>query len=724
MAAYAKACDLTTNDKSSSDSAQEGESTLRKMMWKLNSAYGGKITLTVKSNKIIIGKTATSGIKGGTIQINGQSNIQIRNLTIQDAYDPFPHHEVNSKGSSDGYTAQWDGINVQGTCSHIWIDHCTFEDTLSLAHVYTTGDSETVDEKGNKKYDEKWQTYDGLCDIKGNTQYVTVSYCKFRNHDKTMLIGNDDDESSTLGSGDNFKPRKMTLHHNYFYNCTQRLPMVRNTNIHIFNNYYHAATAPYGQDYAIGIRYQANVYSEKNYFSSGIQYSYSGNDSKHGTLWVVDDEDASSKKGKGTGSYDIATTAPFTPPYDWTADETTNLPTTIPTVAGAGATIGEQSGGSSSDGITNIAFSATVKTIVAGDTLDLTKLVTLTPSTADVSGLTWTVESGTSATVTDGVVTASSTAGDTVVKVASTADTTVSATFTVTVVEASAQVYNFLALTNADYDSSTSAVTSVASTDSTKTLTCTNVVFQDSSYGIKYNSGSIVIPTSGADTTIIAYVTYKSGTSLTLSDGSGYSVERTIQNLGTRNTEETSGKIDFKDNAGPQAYVWRYTGGAASVTLTAVGQVYVGKLFVDNDAITDTQTTSKFDFTVANSDGMNDIPTVSTGSSKKIYFFSSGTQSDINHATLFFTSQYGMKLQALYGVDYVFTASKGSSITVHSSANKGTYYLFAMDGTQLATGTISGGDNTIAYSGTSSEPVILNCTNNWYCDYIEVKAGQ
>lgn len=118
--------------------------------------------------------------------------------------------------------------------------------------------------------------------------------------------------------------------------------MVRNTNIHIFNNYYHASSAPYDQDYAIGIRYQAKVYSEKNYFSSGIQYSYSGNSTNHGSLWVVDDADESSKKGKGSGSYVIATEAPFTPSYTWTAEDTTNLPTSIPSSAGAGAVLSEE----------------------------------------------------------------------------------------------------------------------------------------------------------------------------------------------------------------------------------------------------------------------------------------------------------------------------------------------------------------------------------------------
>lgn len=284
--------------------------------------------------------------------------------------------------------------------------------------------------------------------------------------------------------------------------------------------------------------------------------------------------------------------------------------------------------------VTSIEFSSASKTLVVGDSIDLTDLITISPKDATDMSITWTV-SGDGATVDDGIVTVSE-LGDYVVTATANGGENVAATFTVTGVAASAQEYNFIALNSTAGDS----VSSVASTDSNASLTCTNVIFQNSNYGIKYNSGSIVIPTTGADTTIIAYVTYTSGTSLILSDGDSYSVTRTIANRGTRASSEN---IDFKENAGPQAYVWRYTGGKTSVTLSASGQVYVGKLFVDNDFISDTQTTSKFDFTSANDSGLNEIPTNSSGSSQKIYFFSSGTQSDTNHATIFYSSQYGMK---------------------------------------------------------------------------------
>ena len=250
--AYANLCSESTNDKSSSSTATR----LSQTLWKLNSAYGEVMKLKIQSNTTLIGKTADSGIKGGSIQINGMSNVQIRNLTIQDAYDPFPHHEEN-----DGFNAEWDCIVVQGASRNIWIDHCTMEDTIWA---------------GTAANGEKWQTYDGLCDMKNDSTNITVSNCIFRNHDKTMLIGSGPDDG-------NNSTRFITLVGNYFYNCGQRLPMVRNTTIHILNNYYDASNAHYVNSYAVGVRENAIIYAEGNYFGSGIKYSFSNND---GTVYA------------------------------------------------------------------------------------------------------------------------------------------------------------------------------------------------------------------------------------------------------------------------------------------------------------------------------------------------------------------------------------------------------------------------------------------------------
>ena len=270
QAAYAASCSLTTEDGSSGS----GNSSLYSMLWTLNNAYKNIIQLNVAANTAIVGKDADSGIRGAAISISGVSNVVLRNLNLSDSCDPFPHHE-----SGDGYNAQHDCICIQGNSSYIWIDHCTLEDTYTLAHVKTGGSDL-----------EKWQTYDGLLDIKGTGANITVSYCKFKNHDKTSLIGSSDDEGSA-------SKRLVTYHHNYFYNCGQRLPMVRNTTMHLYNNYYDASSPAYQQQYAVGVRNGSSIFAENNYFGRGIYYSFkdSGTASSSGILYASGNEDNSNK---------------------------------------------------------------------------------------------------------------------------------------------------------------------------------------------------------------------------------------------------------------------------------------------------------------------------------------------------------------------------------------------------------------------------------------------
>ena len=168
--AYAAACSETTNDKDKTPK-KGSHSSLYDTVWTLNNAWKSVIQLNLNSNTTIIGLGNNSGIRGGTISINGIKNVVIRNLTLVDAIDMFPHHEVNSKGETDGFNAQFDCITIQGpNTANIWIDHCTMKDTLVMQHV----------QSGTK---EKWQNYDGLCDIKGDGKGITVSNCHMYHHD-------------------------------------------------------------------------------------------------------------------------------------------------------------------------------------------------------------------------------------------------------------------------------------------------------------------------------------------------------------------------------------------------------------------------------------------------------------------------------------------------------------------------------------------------------------
>ena len=217
----------------------------------LSNAWSSLITINVESNTTIIGLTDESGVKGGCFKISGKSNIVMRNLIIQDAYDPFPQIE---KG--DGFNANYDAIEISNGSKYIWIDHCTFRDTISKTD--SDFDTVTLSDGAEKKY----QVFDGLCDIKQASDFITVSYCKFMDHDKTQLIGH----SSSYTADTNHQT--ITLHNNYYLNCGQRLPMVRFATIHIYNNYYDTDGTGRKNSYCIGLRENNKVYAENNYFGN------------------------------------------------------------------------------------------------------------------------------------------------------------------------------------------------------------------------------------------------------------------------------------------------------------------------------------------------------------------------------------------------------------------------------------------------------------------------
>lgn len=207
----------------------------------LSNKYKGVVQVSVAANTMIIGKEGAT-IRGGTFSVNSD-NVVIRNIHFKDAVDPFPEHQAN-----DGWNAQHDLIGIDKG-KNIWIDRCTFEDTLTLGYAANG---------------EKWQVYDGLCDMKGSATNITVSRCVFRNHDKTMLIGSSDSDGASDPTA-----RKISLIANYWLNCGQRCPMVRNSLCHVLNNVYASdSSRVYTSQSSINARAGSVVCSEDNWFGN------------------------------------------------------------------------------------------------------------------------------------------------------------------------------------------------------------------------------------------------------------------------------------------------------------------------------------------------------------------------------------------------------------------------------------------------------------------------
>ncbi len=104
---------------------------------------------------------------------------------------------------------------------------------------------------------------DGSCDFKRG-RYYTLSYNYFVDCHKTNLIG----------SGDSSLQYDITFHHNYWENCGSRIPLLRNANIHFYNNYIfadisqtHGSTgAKLGLSYVSSVRANSYMFSENNYY--------------------------------------------------------------------------------------------------------------------------------------------------------------------------------------------------------------------------------------------------------------------------------------------------------------------------------------------------------------------------------------------------------------------------------------------------------------------------
>ncbi|TYB54355.1 pectin esterase [Nonomuraea sp. PA05] len=156
--------------------------------------YGKEIA--VASDKSIVGEGAGAEIVHGGFFLNGVHNVIIRNLTIRDSYVP---------GDWDGKTKDYDGIQMDGA-HHVWIDH---------NHFTRTGD--------------------GLLDIRKDSDYVTVSWNVFSDHNKAVGVG----WTANVVT-------KVTFHHNWIRGTHQRNASIDNTEAaHWYNNYVQD-TAMYG----------------------------------------------------------------------------------------------------------------------------------------------------------------------------------------------------------------------------------------------------------------------------------------------------------------------------------------------------------------------------------------------------------------------------------------------------------------------------------------------
>ncbi|MDQ7909153.1 pectate lyase [Phytohabitans sp. ZYX-F-186] len=240
----------------------------------------------VTSDKTIVGLGANARLVGGGLNIgvpvdddvtsppaNAVHNVIIRNVAITGATD--------------------DLINVQMFSHHVWIDH----------NDLSNGD-------------------DGAVDIKRGSDYVTVSWNRFYDHDKTTLVGHDDDNAAQ----DTGRLR-VTYHHNFFDASDQRNPRVRfSPLVHVYNNYYD------DNSYGIASTMDSGLWVEGNYFYSvnnpgRVDFSGDLGRMVQRDNILVDCNHAIEVRGSVPDPRTY---------YPYTADPASTVPTVVPAGAGVG----------------------------------------------------------------------------------------------------------------------------------------------------------------------------------------------------------------------------------------------------------------------------------------------------------------------------------------------------------------------------------------------------
>lgn len=204
-----------------------------------------RMVVRVPSNTTLIGVGSDAGLVNGGLFLDGVDNVIIRNLHFSDAYDHFPAWDPKDNGHGE-WNSEYDNLTLRGA-THVWVDHCTFDDGTR------------PDQAEPVALGQRIQHHDGLLDITQQSNYVTVSWNQFRQHDKTNLVGSSDGQKLDEGK------LKVTFHHNLWEQVKERTPRVRYGQVHLYNNLFVGRSdLPYAYGYSIGVGLKSQIFSERN----------------------------------------------------------------------------------------------------------------------------------------------------------------------------------------------------------------------------------------------------------------------------------------------------------------------------------------------------------------------------------------------------------------------------------------------------------------------------
>lgn len=192
-------------------------------------SYWNMIDVSGNSNITVEGIGADALIDSFGFTFKNCSNYEVRNLT----FTRYTEDACSFEGGDKTATS------IAGfKTGHVWIHNNTFEEGVNSWDVC----------KEQDKHDG-----DGSTDFKGNA-FISVSYNHYIKTHKTGLVGGADSHSTAC----------VTFDHNFYDECKSRLPLARQANMHMYNNYYYASTG-----YSSSIRATGYAFYEACYFDAG-----------------------------------------------------------------------------------------------------------------------------------------------------------------------------------------------------------------------------------------------------------------------------------------------------------------------------------------------------------------------------------------------------------------------------------------------------------------------
>jgi pectate lyase len=253
--------------------------------------------IRISANKTIIGADATSGLFGGGLGMIKVSNVIVRNLTIA---------RPNTNGAIDA-------IHIEGS-HQIWIDHC--------------------DLSSNGGSPDAGASYDDLVGITDKSDFVTISWTHYHDHQDSGIIGRSD---SSDAAAEDIDKNHVTYDHDLFTNLRTG-PRTRFGTIHVLNTYFdHVA------NYAIAATDGAHVLIEGSVFYN-VAPPVQPN-ANFGPVTTILDSPATAGSVDLVGNLTDATDGSnvittqlvsVAIPYPYTADSTSGAAFVVPSCVGPG----------------------------------------------------------------------------------------------------------------------------------------------------------------------------------------------------------------------------------------------------------------------------------------------------------------------------------------------------------------------------------------------------